>query len=80
MACNSVDTTLDDIRTARKAAARNLMELELAGPMKFGVNYSIDGRSFSWIEAKKYYADQVERLTDLMQKLQGPYTIKSRVI
>lgn len=80
MACDSEDTTLEDVREARKLAARNLMELEKAGPMKFGVNYSIDGRSYSWVEAKKYYADQIERLTALIQMLQGPFTIKSRAI
>ena len=47
--------------------------------MRFGVTYSIDGRSYDWVGAKKYYTDQIERLTTLMQVVGGPFLISFEV-
>lgn len=71
-------TALENAILARDAAMNNLVQLEQAGPMKFGVTYSIDGRSFDWIGAKRFYTEQVDNLTNLIQKLEGAWIVRSR--
>ena len=71
-------TDVQNLQAARSAAISNLLQLEQAGPMRFGLNYSIDGRSYSWVEAKKYYADAINNYTDLIAKLSLPWVNVAR--
>lgn len=65
----SLQAALDD-------AAANLATLEAAGPQQ-GVTYSLDGESYDWVGAKRYYLDAIERYTKLIQQLDGPWIVKN---
>lgn len=62
---------------ALNSAAMNLATLEAAGP-QVGVTYSLDGESYDWVGAKKYYLDAIERYTKLIQNLDGPFIVRSK--
>lgn len=40
-------------------------------------NYALDGESYSWQGYQESLLTQVDRLTDLIHKLQGPWEVRS---
>lgn len=65
-------TYIDDIKTARDNAAA----LMAAGAHDDQTTYSVDGRSFDWLGYNKYLEEKVERLTNLLARLQ-PQEVRS---
>lgn len=65
------------LQAALNSAAVNLAALEAAGAQA-GVDYSIDGESYQWAGAKKYYLDAIATYQRLIQQLDGPWILRSR--
>lgn len=67
----------DAVKAARDSAILNLAMVELQGPTQWNVNYSIDGRNYDFVGAKAYWVKAIDDLTNLMQKVEGPWLLKS---
>lgn len=68
---------VDNVVAARTAAINNLLALELAGPQAWA-DYSVDGESYQYAAAKRAAQEQIDRLTDLIQKVGGPFIVQTR--
>jgi len=68
---------IDNLVAARSQAIANLLALEQAGPQAW-VDYSLDGESYQYSKAKRDLQDEIDRYTDLIQKVGGPWILKSR--
>lgn len=70
-------TAQASLQAALNSATANLAALEAAGPQA-GVTYSLDGESYDWVGAKNYYLAAIDKYVELIQKLDGPFIIRSR--
>lgn len=64
------------LQAGLNSAAANLAALEAAGAQA-GVDYSIDGESYQWAQAKKYYQDAIVFYQRQIQALDGPWMLRS---
>jgi len=73
-------TEAERIALARQtldAAMDNLLALELAGPQAW-VDYTEDGGSYQFSNAKRTLQERIKGLQELIQTLQGAFIVKSR--
>lgn len=70
-------TAAEKVTAALDAALDNLLALEQAGPQAW-VDYSVDGESYQYEQAKRGLTERIERLQILLNKMQ-PFCLRSRV-
>ncbi len=51
-----------------------------AGAMTPKPSYSVDGESYQWEAYQMSLISQMDKLTDLIAKMSGPYEIRSRAL
>ena len=68
---------IDDLQAAYSSMAANLAAVLAAGPQA-GVDYSIDGESYSWADYAAMLTTQLRALKIQIQLEGGPFTVRSR--
>ena len=70
-------TPLENLNAALASASQNLAELEAAGPQAW-VDYSVDGESYQYSQAKTALAQRIDSLQTTIQRMSGPFMKRSR--
>lgn len=71
-------TAAEYLTTARDNACARLAELDtVAVDVRARMTYSMSGRTMGWNEYRDALVSEVERLTELVVKVGGPFTVVS---